>query len=181
MTPLRDDDKESYPDELFDMYQGGGRGSMRRGSRRQRSRQPSRYGDEDDEGSDYDDPSFDEGDFEMVSNRRPANSVSGSSGRGGSQIPEVSKVRVKVHAEDVRYVMIGTAVEFPDLVDRIRDKFGIRRRFKIKVRDEDSPDGDMITMGDQDDLDMIMMGVKTQARRQRLDIGKLEVCYATTR
>jgi len=82
---------------------------------------------------------------------------------------------VKVHADDVRYIMIGTAIEFPDLVDKIREKFGLRKRFKIKVRDEDVPNGDMITMGDQDDLDMVLMGVKAQARRERLDMGKMEV------
>jgi len=51
----------------------------------------------------------------------------------------------------------------------------LRKRFKIKVRDEDVPNGDMITMGDQDDLDMVLMGVKAQARRERLDMGKMEV------
>jgi len=84
---------------------------------------------------------------------------------------------VKVHAEDVRYIMIGSAIEFPDLVDRIREKFGLRKRFKIKVRDEDMPNGDMITMGDQDDLDMVLMSVKAQAKRERLDMGKMEVSF----
>ncbi|KAJ2902618.1 hypothetical protein MKZ38_000285 [Zalerion maritima] len=64
-----------------------------------------------------------------------------------------NNLKIKVHAEDVRYILVPQDIEFPDLVDRIRDKFGLRRRFKIKVRDDDS-DGDMITMGDQDDLDI---------------------------
>jgi hypothetical protein len=71
--------------------------------------------------------------------------------------------------------MIGVAIEFPDLVDKIREKFGLRKRFKIKVRDEDMPNGDMITMGDQDDLDMVLMSVKSNAKRERLDMGKMEV------
>jgi hypothetical protein len=37
------------------------------------------------------------------------------------------------------------------------------------------PNGDMITMGDQDDLDMAIMSVKSTARRERLDMGKMEV------
>ena len=90
------------------------------------------------------------------------------------------KIRVKVHAEDVRYIMIGSAVEFPDLVDKIREKFGLRKRFKIKVRDDDMPNGDMITMGDQDDLDMAIMSVKATARRERLDMGKMEVSNPIT-
>lgn len=154
---------------------GGGVGSERGGSRQQGRRQQPRYIEEDEEGSD--DGSFDEGDFEMIPNRRPgSSSVSGSS-RGQSRRPEARKVRIKVHSEDVRYIMVGTAIEFPDLVDKIRDKFGLRRRFKLKVRDEDAPDSDMITMGDQDDLDMVMMGVKSAARKARQDIGKMEVSY----
>src|SRR4051794_39926353 len=113
----------------------------------------------------------------MVSNRRPGTNSMASGGRGSSRRPDIRKIRVKVHAGDVRYIMIGAAIEFPDLVDRVRDKFGIRRRFKIKVRDDDSPDGDMITMGDQDDLEMVMMTVKSQARKQRLDTGKMEVSF----
>lgn len=172
------EDEDAYPDELYDMYQGGGgsRGSRSQGS--QQGRRPAqRYIEEEDEGgSDYDDGSFDEGDFEMVSSRRPGpGSVSGSS-RGQSRRPEIRKIRVKVHAtDDVRYIMIGAAIEFPDLVDRIRDKFGIRRRFKIKVRDDDGSEGDMVTMGDQDDLDMAVMTAKSQARKQRLDTGKMEI------
>ncbi len=71
--------------------------------------------------------------------------------------------------------MIGTAIEFPDLVDRVRDKFGLRRRFKIKIKDEDMPEGDMITMGDQDDLEMAVQSAISAAKRQRLDVAKMEV------
>lgn len=113
----------------------------------------------------------------MVSNnRRVPSSVSGSF-RTTSRRPELRKVRVKVHAEDVRYIMVGVAIEFTDLVELVREKFGLRRRFKVKVKDEDMPDGDMITMGDQDDLDMVMMSTKAMARKNRQDIGKMEVCY----
>jgi hypothetical protein len=170
----RRNDDDGYPDEVYDMYGGGGS----RASRAQSRRTAPRYIEEEEEFSDYD--SFDEGEFEMVSNRRPGggSSVSGSQ-RGGSRRPDIRKIRVKVHSDDVRYVMVGAAIEFPDLVDRIREKFGLRRRFKLKVRDEDSPSSsEMITMGDQDDLDMVMMGVKQQARKQRQDIGKLEVSLA---
>jgi len=171
----RNDEEEDYADDVYDMYQGGNGGP--RGSRQQGRRNVPRYiEEEDDEGSEFDDGSFDEGDFEMVSNRRAnTGSMSAGSSRGQSRRPEVRKVRVKVHAEDVRYIMIGSAIEFPDFVDRVRDKFGLRRRFKIKVRDDDVPNGDMITLGDQDDLDMVLMTVKSNARRQRQEIGKMEV------
>lgn len=167
---------DGYPDDVYDMYNGGG--SNAGGGKSQRRNQP-RYIEEEEEASDYD--SFDEGDFEMVSNRRPGTSVAGGSSRGGSRRPDIRKVRIKVHSEDVRYVMVPITVEFADLVDRIRDKFGLRRRFKLKVKDEDSPgSNEMITMGDQDDLEMVMMSVKSQARKQRLDMGKLEVSFYCT-
>ncbi|CAN8096856.1 unnamed protein product [Discula destructiva] len=168
-------DDEAYPDEVYDMYSNGSRSAGDNRSRGNLSRRPTQRYEEDfeEDGSDYDGNSIDEGDFEMMDPRRGPGSVSSSS-RAQSRKPEVRKVRVKVHADDVRYIMVGTAVEFPDLVDKIRDKFGIRRRFKIKVRDEDSP-SDMITMGDQDDLDMVMMGAKSMARKQRLDVAKLEI------
>lgn len=136
-------------------------------------RQQPRYIEEEEEGSDYDDGSLDEAEFEMVSNnRRGPGSRSGS--RAPSRRPDVRKVRVKVHADDVRYIMVGTAIEFPDLVDRVREKFGLRRRFKIKIKDEDMPE-DMITMGDQDDLEMAMQSATNAAKRQRQEVGKLEV------
>ncbi|KAK1689954.1 tetratricopeptide [Colletotrichum godetiae] len=172
--PADEEAEDAYPDELYDMYQSGGGGNSTRTSRQPSRRQQSqRYMDEEDDGSDY--GSFDEGDFEMVSNNNRRPGTNSMSSRGGSRRPEVRKIRVKVHAEDVRYIMVGAAVEFPDFVDRIREKFGLRRRFKIKIRDEDVPNGDMITMGDQDDLDMAIMSVKSQARKTRQDIGKMEI------
>ena len=73
-------------------------------------------------------------------------------------------------AEDTRYIMIGTAVEYADLVDKIRDKFSLRTRFKCRIQD----DGDMITMADQDDLDMAIATCKSNAQRERADMGKME-------
>lgn len=158
------------------MYSAGGARNSR-GSRGQpsRQRQQPRYIEEED-GSDYDDGSFDEGDFEMIStNRRGPSSVASGSNRNASRRPEIRKFRAKVHAaDDVRYIMIGAACEYPDLVERVRDKFELRRKFKIKVRDDD---GDMITVGDQDDLDMAVSNSKAQARKQRLDVGKMEVRF----
>jgi hypothetical protein len=169
-----EEEEDDYPGELYDMYSGT------RTSRSSKARRQPQYIDEEEEyASDYDDGSFDEGEFEMVSNRQPpgprSRAPSSVGGRGQSRRPEIRKIRVKVHADDVRYIMIGSAVEFPDLVDKIRDKFGLRKRFKIRVRDDDMPNGDMITMGDQDDLDMAIMSVKLTARRERLDMGKMEV------
>lgn len=170
-----EDGEDGYPGELYDMYRSS-RGARSNGGRRMK--QPEFIEEEDEYASDYDEGSFDENEFEMVSNRAPAIRTRAPSQRGTSRRPEVRKVRVKVHAaDDTRYIMIGTAIEFPDLQDRIREKFALRKRFKIKVRDDDMPDGDMITMGDQDDLEMAMMNVKATARKERLDMGKMEVSF----
>ncbi|KAM3458642.1 hypothetical protein MY3296_000400 [Beauveria thailandica] len=178
--PTKTIEEDTYANgDVYDMYAGRkereSRGS-RGGSRQEARRRPSgRYDDDDDGASDYDDGSLNGAEFEMVSNNRRAPGSVSNSSRNTSRRPDVRKFRVKVHAEDVRYIMIGGAVEFPDFVDRIRDKFGMRRRFKIKIKDEDMPDGDMITMGDQDDLDMAMLSAKEAAKRQRQEIGKIEV------
>ncbi|OAQ66708.1 NADPH oxidase regulator NoxR [Pochonia chlamydosporia 170] len=171
--PIEEED-EADPADLYDMYQGGGGGSVSRDSRPSaRSRQQPRYIDDED-GSDYDDGSFDGAEFEMVSNnRRGQGSRSGS--RAPSRRPEIRKIRVKAHADDVRFIMVGTAIEFPDFVDRIKEKFGMRRRFKIKIKDEDMPEGDMITIGDQDDLEMAIQTSTNMAKRQRQDVAKMEV------
>ncbi|KAJ4174927.1 hypothetical protein NW754_005348 [Fusarium falciforme] len=168
MRPRQIPEQESFPGEVYDMYQGPGgsrnsRGSA--GSRRQRQR---RYSDEDD-ASDYD-GSINEGDFEMVGgNRRGPGSVS------GRRRPEMTKIRVKVHADEVKLIMISPNAEFSTLVDKVRDKFNLRRRFKIKVKDEDAPNGDMITMGDQDDLEMAIDAVRDEAKKQRTETGKMEI------
>jgi hypothetical protein len=174
----RNEEEDAYPDELYDMYQGGGGSRSSRSQRSGGGRTRERYiEEEEEEGSEYDDASFDEGEFEIVSNRRPggASSLSSGSKRSSSRREVLRTVRVKVHAGDVRYIMIGPAIEFPDFADRIKDKFGIRKRFKIKIKDDDSPEGEMITIGDQDDLDMVMMTVKQNARKQRSETGKMEV------
>ncbi|KAJ3481207.1 hypothetical protein NLG97_g7881 [Lecanicillium saksenae] len=174
--PTKTIEEDAYPSDVYDMYAGRKERDSRGGSRQEsRRRPPARYEDEEDAPSDYDDGSLDGAEFEMVSNNRRGPGSMSNGSRNTSRRPDVRKFRVKVHAEDVRYIMIGGAVEFPDFVDRIRDKFGMRRRFKIKIKDEDMPDGDMITMGDQDDLEMAMMSAKEAAKRQRQDIGKIEV------
>lgn len=166
------EEEDEIRDNIYDMYQNY-RGSKSNSGKLRN--QPQYLEEEIDEGSDYDDGSFDENDFEMVSNRPVPSRRPRSQARASSRRPEVLRVRVKVHAEDIRYLMVGIAIELPDLMDRIREKFGIRRRFKIQIRDDDLPGGDMITMGDQDDLDMAMTTVKANAKKERLDMGKMEV------
>ncbi|PZD01016.1 NADPH oxidase regulator NoxR [Pyrenophora tritici-repentis] len=54
---------------------------------------------------------------------------------------------------------------------QIREKFGVRNKFKVEFKD----DGDMITMADQDDLDMAIQAAKSIAKREGSDMAKMEV------
>jgi hypothetical protein len=74
--------------------------------------------------------------------------------------------------------MISTATEFQEFVTRLKDKFGFRGKVRCKIRDEDG-DG-MISLSDQEDLDMAISTSKNAARRDRAEHGKLEVCFLNT-
>lgn len=149
-----------YEDEYNSVYDGYGKNQSTRTRSGINSRpQPGYISEEEDDGS------FDEPEFDMISTRNSRQPQRRSQ-------PEIKKIRVKVHAEDTRYVMIGVAVEFKDFADQIRAKFGIRQNFKVKIKDE----GDMITMADQDDLEMAIIQSKSDARKDRNEMGRMEVC-----
>lgn len=81
-------------------------------------------------------------------------------------------MRVKVHSgDDTRYIMLAPEVQFLEFVDRVREKFGLKKIFKLKVKDE----GDLITMADGDDWDMAVTAVKKEARGEGVEMGKMEV------
>ena len=117
----------------------------------------------------YDYDSADDHEFELV--RAEASPPRGHR-RFGSRRIEVKKIRVKVHAQDdSRFIMIGTTIDFDEFEAKVREKFGLKSRLKMKVRD----DGDMVTLGDQDDLDILVMTAKKAAVKEHSDMGKMEV------
>ena len=63
--------------------------------------------------------------------------------------------------------------DFGEFESKLREKFGVKGVLKVKMRDVD--DGDMITMGDQDDLEMLLGSVRGVARREGVGMGKCEV------
>ncbi|KAF1812853.1 hypothetical protein P152DRAFT_328502 [Eremomyces bilateralis CBS 781.70] len=189
------DDDTASTEDVYDLYGG-------RGARRSQARNPAGapraivgYIEEEDEfGGSESEP-----DFEMVSRartngsggrrRRASRSRSrgpGAGGRGGeygyrssngnsnsnSNSVTLRKIRVKVHAADTRYVLIGPAVEFADFVDGIRMKFGLRNAFKVMTKEEG---GDLITMSDRDDLELAVMESRRVARMEGSEMGKMEV------
>ncbi|KAG6034072.1 hypothetical protein E4U41_006701 [Claviceps citrina] len=175
-TPIKEVE-EAGTAGVYDMYQASGSNrTPSRGTRRpslQLKAQP-RYHEAVYDKSEYDDGSFDGVAFEMLSNndRRQG---SRTEPRAPSRRPEIRKIRVKVHAADVRYIMISPAIEYPDFVDMVKEKFGMTRRFKMKIKDEDMPEGDMITVGDDDDLEMAVQSATSLAMRQGQDVAKMEI------
>lgn len=172
-----DEDESMYAEDVYDMYgrTGGDRPSYG-GRSRSRPQQRPMYIEEEEEDS-FDQSDIDSGEFEMVPTRaRSTRRPSSNRPRGQSQRRSMGlrTIRVKVHADDTRYVFLDPNARFDAFVGQIRDKFALRTSFKIKIKDEQ----DMITMSDQDDLDMAIMTCKQEARREKAEMGKLEVSSA---
>ncbi|OQD79120.1 hypothetical protein PENANT_c061G02782 [Penicillium antarcticum] len=153
-----------------------------RGSRHQ----PPQYIEEEEEeyGSDAcDAATLNDGSFELVntavpggpnhsSQQRRTRSPTRFSRHANPRRPEIQKFRTKVHApDDTRYIMIGPSIEFAEFENRIREKFGFKCPLKMKVQD----DGDMITMVDQEDLDLLFTSAREVARREGSEMGKMEI------
>ncbi|KAG9942954.1 hypothetical protein KCU85_g9016, partial [Aureobasidium melanogenum] len=88
--------------------------------------------------------------------------------------PILRKIRVKVFASDTRYVMIQPDTSYDTFCEQTRKKFGFaaKESFKLKMKDEE---GDMVTMGDEDDLEMLVASAKEQANKEGAEMGKMEV------
>ena len=83
------------------------------------------------------------------------------------------KIRIKVHApEDTRYVMASAAPKYLELLEQVRSKFSLNSDIRLRIKDED---GDMVTVGDQDDLDLAVMTCKESTELERAEMGKMEI------
>ncbi|KAI9924955.1 hypothetical protein AWENTII_006590 [Aspergillus wentii] len=167
--------EDGYAEEEYGIYMRPRSIAVGNSGRRGPTRHHQGYIDEEEEyGSDVcDEDGFDDGEFEIVgASQRRTRSPPRHSRRANSRRPEVRKFRIKVHAfEDTRYIMIGPTVEFAEFVGRIREKFGFNSLLKIKMQD----DGDMITMVDQEDLELLLISAKEGARREGSEMGKMEI------
>jgi hypothetical protein len=159
--------ESEYPDEVFDLYNKPSSSKNSRGLGSRKMRQPRNVNENTSASDGYDILSTENDEFEMVTAPARGNR------QGTSRRPEVRKIRAKVHtATDTRFIMIGSAIGFGDFEGKIREKFGLgRSRLKIKVQD----DGDMVTVGDQDDLDLLLSSTRQVARKENSDMGKMEV------
>jgi hypothetical protein len=175
--PIQEDN--AYED-VYDMYQTRSSGdSGRSGSRQPAFNGEPRFSDGSDDtiANIYEEDDFTKVEapyFDVVGGGPNSNAIrSNLPIRSSSKRrPDIRSVRVKVHAhEDTRYMMFGSMMEYGDFEGKIREKFAIKSKLKIQMRDE----GDMITMGDQDDLDMLLFTAKEVARKENSDMAKMEV------
>jgi hypothetical protein len=178
--PFEPIQEDNVYEDVYDMYQTRSSG----GSGRSGSRQPAfngepRFSDGSDDAvaDTYEEEGFTKVEtpyFDMVGGGPSSNAIRPnlpirSSSR---RRPDIRSVRVKVHAhEDTRYMMFGSMVEYGDFEGKIREKFAIKSKLRIRMQDE----GDMITMGDQDDLDMLLFSAKEAAKKENSDMAKMEV------
>ena len=134
----------------------------------------------------------DEGNEEVIADspgvRGSASSAPGSHGRPSTirtvssrsnPVPGLRTLRVKVHfGEDTRYIIVSPNCLFGEFVEVVCKKFGAGviggKSGTVKIRSKDE-DGDLITMGDQDDWDMAVELCRQAARREEADMGKMEV------
>jgi hypothetical protein len=175
--PRRRGSDEDIIDEYYedDVGYNQSRGSRGAYTRSKQSRRPA-YIEEEDE-DDYDGSDLDDAEFEMMSRQKSRRRSPARSARsGGSSRAVGSKIRVKVHAGDTRYVFITQDTIMREFWQLIKEKFGVRNNFKVEIKD----DGDMITMADQDDLDMAIETARSDAKRENSDMAKMEASHFYT-
>ncbi|RMJ21158.1 hypothetical protein PHISP_07973 [Aspergillus sp. HF37] len=177
--------ERAYEDEPHGMYNSARTMGMAAANGvRKPVRQRERYIDEDEEYHCHgqyptgdDDPfhastSATGGDFEPFRTKRRTGSPTRETATARRDGPDVCKFRVKVHApEDTRYIIVGPGIGFGEFEGRIREKFGFRLRLRIRMQD----DGDMITMVDQEDLDLLVGAARENAGREGSGMGKMEI------
>lgn len=67
--------------------------------------------------------------------------------------PGPDTVRFKLRTEtETRYLLVNTNVRMQEFLQKIKMKLGLIGQFKLHVRDE----GDMVTIGDQEDLNILL-------------------------
>ncbi|KAF1836198.1 NADPH oxidase regulator NoxR [Decorospora gaudefroyi] len=169
--PRRRGSDDDIIDEYYDddAYQPS-RSSRGAYARSKQSRRPA-YIEEEDEEDDYEGSEFDDAEFEMMPRSKSRRRSPARSSRSGGGNRMGAKIRVKVHSGDTRYVFITQDQPITEFWQSIREKFGVRNKFKVEFQD----DGDMITMADQDDLDMAIQTAKGVARKDGSEMAKMEV------
>lgn len=87
--------------------------------------------------------------------------------------PVVKSIHFKLHHNDeIRYIVVVVSISLGELLQQISSKIETTRKIRLRTRDEDD---DLITMGDQEDLDILIAACKRRAEAQSVDVGKMEI------
>jgi hypothetical protein len=78
-------------------------------------------------------------------------------------------------AGTAKIVMIPTDIDIKEFIDRVAAKFAVTtRRLKCTFREED---GSMMDLSDQDELETLIELAKEDAKLNRREFGRAEVCH----
>ena len=107
---------------------------------------------------------------------------SGATVRSGASAAAPKSLRLKVHyPSETRYIIMVASVSFQEFADQITKKYSGDlggKKLKIKTKDEE---GDVITVGDQEDLEPCLSSARITARKEGAEMIKLEVGDVMTR
>lgn len=88
-------------------------------------------------------------------------------------LPMVHRIRLKLHhGDETRYIVVPTTTTLTELMQQVTQKVEAKRRIRLRTRDEDN---DLITIGDQEDLDVLISACKHLAETQAVETGKMEI------
>lgn len=88
-------------------------------------------------------------------------------------LPIARSIRLKLHyGDETRYIVVPTTTTLAELLQQVTQKVEAKGRIRLRTRDEDD---DLITIGDQEDLDVLISACKHLAETQAVETGKMEV------
>ena len=100
---------------------------------------------------------------------------------------EILKLKVKAYLNDgkePRLLLIQPTIQLPELIQRMTDKFSLSpgnlddvNHLQLKIKDES--DGDLITILDQEELDVAVASSVAAARQKQSEIGSMELWVLT--
>ena len=102
---------------------------------------------------------------------------------------EILKLKVKAYLNDgkePRLLLIQPTIQLPDLIQRMTDKFSLSHgnnddaddnHIQLKIKDE--TDGDLISILDQEELDVAVASSVAAARQKQSEIGSMELWVLT--
>lgn len=86
-----------------------------------------------------------------------------------------SKIKIKVHYNDTRVILVPSTTTFDELIHRVRDKLHAPPHTRLQYKDEDN---EMVLMIDDDDLQMARQ-IHRVRHTQDLGVEKMEIWCIT--